>query len=150
MQRHRGIHALNGDSTVKARLGEIAKMAVAAAALAVLLTFAAGLVMETQAKPAVDPVPSGARAGQMPFLGELSMIPYGNMPRGWLPADGRLMPINQNQALFALLGAKFGGDGVVTFRLPKLDGPESGGIGPGGKSAVRYIIAVQGIFPSQN
>lgn len=138
---HRRTHALNGDLIVKKPLGAIAKSAVAGTALAVLLTFAAGLVTETQAKPDADPVPAGARAGQMPFLGEMSLVPNSVLPRGWVPADGRLLAINQNQALFALLGAKFGGNGVTNFALPKLNGPTDN---------VRYIIAIQGIFPSRN
>lgn len=125
----------------KQQLGAIAKLAAAGAALAVLLTFAAGLVTETQAKPDADPVPAGARAGQMPFIGELSLVPYSVLPRGWVPTDGRLLSINQNQALFALLGAKFGGNGVTSFALPNLKGPADN---------VRYLIAIRGIFPSRN
>ncbi|MCR4341449.1 MAG: tail fiber protein [Gemmatimonadaceae bacterium] len=126
---------------MKQRLGRIAIPAVAAAALAALLIFGAGLVTETQAKPAADPVPAGARAGQTPFLGEMSLVPYSVVPRGWAVADGRLLPINQNQALFALLGARFGGNGVTTFALPNLKGPTDN---------VRYIVAIQGIFPTRN
>ena len=128
---------------VKKGPGRIAIPALATAALAALLVFGAGLVTETQAKPAADPVPTGVRAGQTPFLGEMSMVPYLNdlVMRGWLPADGRLMLISQNQALFALLGTRFGGNGATTFRLPNLKGPTEN---------VRYIIATQGIFPSRN
>lgn len=138
---HRRTNALNGDSIVKKPLGAIAKLAVAGTALAVLLTFAAGLVTETQAKPDADPVPAGARAGQIPFLGELSLVPDSVLPRGWAPADGQLLLINQNQALFALLGAKFGGNGVTSFALPNLKGPAAN---------VRYIIAIQGMFPMRD
>lgn len=127
---------------VKTVRGRIALPAVAAAALVALLVFGAGLVTETQAKPAVDPVPAGARAGQIPFIGEMSMVPYLSdlVPRGWLPADGRLLVVSQNQALFALLGTTFGGNGLTTFRLPNLKGPTD---------HVRYIIAVQGVFPTR-
>lgn len=141
METHRGTHALNGELMVKQRLGRIVKMAVTAAALAALLTFGAGLVTETQAKPAADPVPSGARAGETPFIGEMSLVPYSVVPRGWAVADGRLLPINQNQALFSLLGTKFGGNGVTTFALPKLSGPAEN---------VRYIIAINELYPRRN
>ncbi|WP_134682957.1 phage tail protein [Brevibacillus migulae] len=57
-----------------------------------------------------------------PFLGEIQMFPYGFVPRGWAPCDGSLMPINQNQPLFALLGTTYGGDGMTTFALPDLRG----------------------------
>lgn len=116
-------------------------MAVAVGALSALLIFAAGVVTETQARPAADPVPTGARAGQLPFLGELSLIPYGTIPRGWAPATGQLLSINQNQALFSLLGSKFGGNGVTTFALPNLKGPTD---------EVRWIIALRGFYPSRN
>jgi microcystin-dependent protein len=57
-----------------------------------------------------------------PFLGEIKLVPYGFEPRGWAYCDGRELPINQNQALFALLGTNFGGDGRTTFGLPDLRG----------------------------
>ena len=57
-----------------------------------------------------------------PFLGEIKLVPYGFEPKGWAYCDGRELPINQNQALFALLGTSFGGDGKTTFRLPDLRG----------------------------
>jgi microcystin-dependent protein len=57
-----------------------------------------------------------------PFLGEIKLVPYGFEPKGWAYCDGRELPINQNQALFALLGTNFGGNGTTTFRLPDLRG----------------------------
>ncbi|HTI72649.1 MAG TPA: tail fiber protein [Candidatus Limnocylindria bacterium] len=57
-----------------------------------------------------------------PFLGEIKMVPYNFAPKGWAGCDGQLMPINQNQALFSLLGTTYGGDGRVTFALPDLRG----------------------------
>lgn len=55
-----------------------------------------------------------------PFLGEIRMFSFGFAPRGWAWCDGQFLPINQNQALFALLGTMYGGDGRVNFRLPDL------------------------------
>jgi microcystin-dependent protein len=57
-----------------------------------------------------------------PFLGEVRMMSFGFAPKGWAPCNGQLLPINQNQALFALLGTMFGGNGQTTFALPNLQG----------------------------
>jgi microcystin-dependent protein len=56
------------------------------------------------------------------FLGQLILAPFGFAPRGWAQCNGQIMAINQNQALFALLGTFFGGNGVQTFALPNLQG----------------------------
>ena len=55
-----------------------------------------------------------------PFLAEIRMMSFSFPPRGWAACDGQLLPLNQNQALFALLGVAFGGDGRTTFALPDL------------------------------
>ena len=57
-----------------------------------------------------------------PFLGELKMISWNYAPKGWAFCDGQVLPINQNQALFSLLGTTYGGDGRTTFALPDLRG----------------------------
>lgn len=57
-----------------------------------------------------------------PFLSEIRMMSFVFAPKGWALANGQLLPINQNQALFSLLGTTFGGDGRVTFGLPNLQG----------------------------
>jgi microcystin-dependent protein len=57
-----------------------------------------------------------------PFLGELKLISFNYAPKGWAACDGQFMAINQNQALFALLGTQFGGNGQTTFALPDLRG----------------------------
>lgn len=57
-----------------------------------------------------------------PFLGELRLFSFGFAPRGWALCNGQLLPINQNQALFSLLGTTYGGDGRVNFALPDLRG----------------------------
>lgn len=57
-----------------------------------------------------------------PFLSEIRIMSFGFPPKGWALCDGQLMPINQNQALFSLLGTTFGGDGRVNFGLPDLRG----------------------------
>lgn len=55
-----------------------------------------------------------------PFLGEIRIMSFGFPPKGWATCDGQLLPINQNQAVFSLLGTTYGGDGRVTFGLPDL------------------------------
>ena|ERR1051326_8622946 len=55
-----------------------------------------------------------------PFLSEIRIFSFGFPPKGWALCDGQLLPINQNQALFSLLGTTYGGDGRVNFALPNL------------------------------
>ena len=55
-----------------------------------------------------------------PFLSEIRIFSFGFPPKGWALCDGQLLPINQNQALFSLLGTTYGGDGRVNFGLPDL------------------------------
>jgi microcystin-dependent protein len=57
-----------------------------------------------------------------PFLSEIRIMSFVFPPKGWALCNGQLLPINQNQALFALLGTTFGGDGRVNFALPDLRG----------------------------
>ena len=57
-----------------------------------------------------------------PFLSEIRVMSFVFAPKGWALCDGQLLPINQNQALFSLLGTTFGGDGRVNFALPDLRG----------------------------
>jgi len=53
-----------------------------------------------------------------PFLGEIKIVSFNFAPKGWAQCNGQLLPINQNQALFSLLGTQYGGDGRVNFALP--------------------------------
>jgi microcystin-dependent protein len=55
-----------------------------------------------------------------PFLSEIRIMSFNFAPKGWATCDGQLLPINQNQALFSLLGTNYGGDGRTTFGLPDL------------------------------
>jgi microcystin-dependent protein len=55
-----------------------------------------------------------------PFLSEIRIVSFGFAPKGWALCNGQLLPINQNQALFSLLGTTYGGDGRVNFALPNL------------------------------
>jgi microcystin-dependent protein len=57
-----------------------------------------------------------------PFLSEIKLFSFNFAPKGWAMCNGQLLPINQNQALFSLLGTTYGGDGRVNFGLPDLRG----------------------------
>jgi microcystin-dependent protein len=66
-----------------------------------------------------------------PFLAEIKMVGFNFAPRGWAFCDGQILPINQNQALYSLLGTTYGGDGRTTFALPDLRGRTPVHIGEG-------------------
>lgn len=70
------------------------------------------------------------------YLGQLQLVAFSFPPKGWAFCNGQLLPINQNQALFALLGTTYGGNGQTTFALPNLQGriPVSSGNSPSGSS----------------
>lgn len=72
-------------------------------------------------------------SAQNNFIGELRLFPYNFVPQGWAACDGQLLVISQNQALFALIGTIYGGNGTTDFALPDLRGrvPVSVGQGPG-------------------
>jgi microcystin-dependent protein len=57
-----------------------------------------------------------------PFMGEVKIISWNYAPKGWAFCNGQFLPINQNQALFSLLGTRYGGNGQTTFALPDLRG----------------------------
>ena len=79
----------------------------------------------------------GAYAQAEPFLGQIMCAGFDFEPRGWARADGRLLPIAQNTALFSLLGTQYGGDGRSTFALPDLRGRVMVGSGQGPSTSAR-------------
>jgi microcystin-dependent protein len=100
-----------------------------------------------------------------PFLSELKCVSFGFAPKGWAQCNGQLMPINQNQALFSLLGTTYGGDGRVNFGLPNLQGRAAMHMGDGHTLGERggeqnhtlsiselptHLHALQGIAATQN
>ncbi|WP_284126056.1 phage tail protein [Parerythrobacter aestuarii] len=124
------------------------------------------------------PTSTAAQSGDR-YLGEIIMVGMNFCPRGTLEADGRLLPISQNTALFSLLGTMYGGDGRTTFALPDLRGrvPVGQGRGPGldpvrlgekreggaaaatensagragtAKLGLRFCVVAQGMYPSRN
>ena len=74
-----------------------------------------------------------------PFIGEIQIYAFDFAPRTWATCNGQLLPINQNQALFSLLGTTYGGNGQTTFALPDLRGRVAihMGQGPGLSSYVQ-------------
>ena len=66
-----------------------------------------------------------------PFLSEIRIFSFNFAPKGWATCNGQLLPINQNQALFALLGTTYGGNGQTTFALPNLQGKAPNHVGSG-------------------
>jgi microcystin-dependent protein len=111
------------------------------------------------------------------FMGEISIFAGTYAPKGWAFCNGQLLPINQNQALFSLLGTSYGGDGQKTFALPDLRSrvpvhagtesglpdvalgekggsiPNSDGTGSGYSAGpylgVNFIIAIDGAYPAR-
>lgn len=57
-----------------------------------------------------------------PFIGEVKIVSFNFPPKGWAFCNGQLLPINQNQALFSILGTTYGGNGQTNFALPNLQG----------------------------
>lgn len=83
-----------------------------------------------------------------PFLGEIRIFSFGFAPKGWARCDGQILPIDQNQALFSIMGNLYGGDGDTTFALPDLEGrvplhhaPELNQGAPGGEYVHQLTIA---------
>jgi microcystin-dependent protein len=77
-----------------------------------------------------------------PFIGEIRLFPFPFAPQGWMSCEGQILQVNQNQALFALIGPTYGGDGTHNFALPNLKHKEP-------DKNMHYCIALQGIFPSR-
>ena len=78
-----------------------------------------------------------------PFLSQIEAFPFNFAPKGWAFCAGQLLPITQNQALFALLGTTFGGDGRTNFALPDLRGRLANGFGQG-SGVANYTLGQRG------
>ncbi len=80
------------------------------------------------------------------YIGEIRLFPFDWAPEGWLPCDGRTLPIQSNQALASLLGSQYGGDGRTNFNLPDLRGrvPVSQGVNPKAANPVNYAVGSYG------
>ena len=80
-----------------------------------------------------------------PILGQIQLFAFGFAPQGWLPCNGQTLQINQNPALYALLGVTYGGDGRTTFALPDLNGANKASLRTDGY--LYYYIATLGCYP---
>lgn len=78
--------------------------------------------------------------GAEPMIGEITLVAFEFAPRGYMDANGAVLPINENRALFSLYGTMYGGDGKSTFALPKMDPPLPG---------LKYVIATLGVYPQR-
>ena len=89
-----------------------------------------------------------------PFLSEIKICSFNFAPKGWALCNGQLLPINQNQALFSLLGTTYGGDGRVNFGLPELRGKVAMGVGQshilGERGGEENHTITQGEMPAHN
>lgn len=86
-----------------------------------------------------------ARAQSDPFIAQIMTTAANYCPNGWAETHGQLLPIAQNEALFALIGTKYGGNGQTTFALPTMK-PIFTATG----APLLTCIALIGIFPSRN
>ncbi len=75
--------------------------------------------------------PTQSEAGVDPYLGDIMIVGFNFCPRNWARADGQILPIQQYQSLYSLLGTTYGGDGRTTFALPDLRGRVTVGVGTG-------------------
>lgn len=109
-------------------------------------TAATALALSAALAASLAATPAQARDG---YLADVFAFAGTYCPRNSLPADGRLLQISQNTALFSLLGIQYGGDGRTTFALPDLRGALAARTTEGKLTEVRYCIVTQGIFPSR-
>jgi microcystin-dependent protein len=77
------------------------------------------------------------------YIGTIRLYPYDYVPYGWMPCDGRSLPINQYTALYSLIGTSYGGDGKFSFNIPNLKDAEP-------EVGMRYYIACQGLYPPRD
>jgi microcystin-dependent protein len=66
-----------------------------------------------------------------PFIGEIRLLPFSFAPKNWALCNGQLIPIQQNTALFSIIGTTYGGNGTTNFQLPNLQGQVVAGVGQG-------------------
>ena len=83
-------------------------------------------------------------ASENPTLGEITIFAGNFAPRGWAFCEGQLMPINENQSLYSVIGITYGGDERVNFALPDLREAEKS------LNGARYIISINGLYPSRS
>jgi microcystin-dependent protein len=77
------------------------------------------------------------------YIGSIVLVGFNFAPPNWALCQGQLLPINQYQALFSLLGTMYGGDGRTNFALPKLDASSL-------QQGLNYMICLNGVYPSRS
>ena len=92
---------------------------------------------------------SGGVQAQTPYFSEMRAFAFGYCPKGWALADGATLPIAQNQALYALMGVAYGGNGQTTLQLPDLRGRTPLGQGNGYAHGQRGGLESTTITPAQ-
>lgn len=92
---------------------------------------------------------NGGVQAQIPYLSEMRAFAFGYCPKGWALADGATLPIAQNQALYALMGVAYGGNGQTTLQLPDLRGRTPLGQGNGYAHGQRGGLESTTITPAQ-
>ncbi|CAA6603056.1 exported hypothetical protein [Rhodospirillaceae bacterium LM-1] len=92
------------------------------------------------------PTAPALACGESAYIGELCVFAFNYCPQDFLPADGRSLPIQSNEALFSLLGITYGGDGKTEFKLPDLRKSDKDSK-DAMKSAGTTCIAVMGLYP---
>ncbi|MFP6846144.1 MAG: tail fiber protein [Thalassolituus sp.] len=89
-----------------------------------------------------------------PFLSEIRMFGFGWAPRGWAQCDGQILPINQNQSLYSLLGTTYGGDGRTSFALPDMRSRTPAGddeqLLQGAKQGIEYVTLTAAEMPAHS
>ncbi len=76
------------------------------------------------------------------LIGQIALFPYGFAPRGWMLCNGQLLQVSQNNALYSLLGSRFGGNDKTTFAIPNLQGAEP-------QPGTAYYICTAGLYPAK-
>lgn len=83
------------------------------------------------------------------YLGTIKLFPYNYAPTGWMLCNGSAISINNYQALYSLIGLKYGGNGSTTFQIPNMT--NAAPISPNATvQAMAYYIAVIGLYPSRS
>ena len=80
-----------------------------------------------------------------PILGEIRLFPYTYAPVGWLPCQGQVLNIADNEPLFNLLGTMYGGNGTATYALPDLRAKNP--VAVQGAEVVGFCVCVSGVYP---
>lgn len=134
MPRHRhtfgnGLETdLSGDSQAHSNMQPSLALTPIIAAQGIFPSRSSTVVAPSEDEPGLEAVGSGFSD---PYIGEVTWIAHDTIPNGWLPAEGQLLPISQNQVLFSILGTQYGGDGRTNFALPDLRDRTPVGTGTG-------------------